>query len=176
MEPHDRRLPWMVIDGNNVKAQRTLFHVAFGKEALRRANHHALLLASHAEFRESGGSSFTVRVRTSTNASVFVSKPIKSNSLLIPRGVSFFATNTYPCRLRYQYASVSPRMPVQFLRLACELPFFAQTPPRRPAHRLKDQSRKDRHSSRAVIFSLPRTIANQNDIPRLLFFGHRGIL
>ena len=55
MKPHDRRLPRMIIDGDNVKAQRTFFHVAFGKEALRRSHHDSLLLSGHAEFWERGG-------------------------------------------------------------------------------------------------------------------------
>ena len=45
----------MVINGNNIKAQRTFRHVAFGEEALRGANHDALFLAGYAEFRQRGG-------------------------------------------------------------------------------------------------------------------------
>ena len=44
----------MITNGNNIEAHRTLFYMARGKKALRSANHDALLLTSHAEFRQRG--------------------------------------------------------------------------------------------------------------------------
>ena len=38
----------MIINGNNIEAQRTFFHVTFGEESLGGANHDALLLPSDA--------------------------------------------------------------------------------------------------------------------------------
>lgn len=51
VEAHYRGLAGMIVNGNDIEAERAFAHVALGEEALRGANHDALLLACNAEFR-----------------------------------------------------------------------------------------------------------------------------
>ena len=44
----------MIVNGNNIEAQRTLFHMALCEESLRGANHDSLLFAAHTEFWQRG--------------------------------------------------------------------------------------------------------------------------
>jgi hypothetical protein len=77
-----------IVERQHVKAARALAHVTLTQKSLRRAQDDALFVSGHAQFRQRRkASGFTVRVRTSTNASVSPSYPIKSISPFTPRGM-----------------------------------------------------------------------------------------
>jgi hypothetical protein len=131
--------------------------VAFGKESLCGAHNKALFFLGHAEFRQSR-CIFFYRARSHFN---------KRQGLAVVADQIQFAFD--PARrvvLCHKHVAVAPQLPIgvslsaharaahfqlssasSFVlpRIAGEGLFFAQASPRRPAHRLKHQSRKDWH-------------------------------
>src|SRR5258708_3593065 len=59
-----------VVDRQNVKPARAIADMAFREKPLRRSNEHVLLVSGNAQFGQAACSSLSVRVLTSTNASV----------------------------------------------------------------------------------------------------------
>jgi hypothetical protein len=54
VKPDNMRTAGIVLDGDDIKAQRTLLDVTFAEEIMRGANEHLVLLFGDAQFRQGG--------------------------------------------------------------------------------------------------------------------------
>jgi len=153
----------MIVYGHHLEAHRALFDVAFGKEALRGADHNALLFLRYAEFRQRGGVFFhraranfdkrqrlavvanQVRFTFDSSRHVAFRNEHLTWSAQVPICISLAAHAGAPC---LQFLGASS---FRHVRIAREVRFLAQASPCRPADCLEYQAGKDWHSSRVVI-------------------------